>query len=232
MLVGVDKRIWCYASEYFGDIWNRMGRKKNNGKSPHQMVTEYVAGRIATRQLQGELGASRQSGSQDLKTNELSSETGLMSQDTTIGLLSKSEQDNIEEESDSNNTSPDHGVESDEEEGSTFVETEGLPPFKRFGCLCYTMRLPRKQKKMETEWIKSVFLGLDHQSSNYLVGCYVGENFTEVRTKNVKFLEHVQVSTLGDLKDTSRKYEDVVENGLERCKASSEAGIYLIIFRR
>ena len=68
---------------------------------------------------------------------------------------------------------------------------------------------------------------MDHQSSNFLVGCYVGDSFTEVRTKNVKFLEHVQVSTLGDLKETSGKYENIIEDGLERCKASSEAGIYI-----
>jgi len=220
MLVGVDKRVWCFAAQYFGAIWNRVGRKKNGGQSPHQMITDYVTSRRELHQT-GVIGSSQSSG--DLDPQTVGSSVA-----TTVGLSDQISEDVVESADDISESDSD----ADGENEDIFVQEDGLPPFKRFGCLCYTLKQPRNKNtgKFKLEWKKAMFLGMDPQSSNFLVGSYVGENFSEVRTNQVKFVEDVLVDNIENLKATSRRYEEIIEKGLDDDKPSSEEGtIYLYL---
>ena len=117
------------------------------------------------------------------------------------------------------------GSESDDENEFEFVEEEGVPPFKRFGSLCYTMLQPKKETKVSGAWSKGIFLGFDPQSSNYLVGIFKEGNFSEIRTRNVKFIEHILVANLDELKEGSNNLEKKLEIPGNVTEFSSEEGI-------
>ena len=60
MLLLVDHRLWCYALEYFAEIWNRVPRKRL-GDSPHKVVEKYFEDRRWNRQLIGEIPSASSS---------------------------------------------------------------------------------------------------------------------------------------------------------------------------
>jgi hypothetical protein len=188
MLLMADHRLWCYALEYFAAIWNRVPRKRL-GDSPHKVVERYFEERRSNRQIHGETPLGSSSSPGD----------------------SEESPDNDTEQVENGNVDP------DSEEDFEY-RAEGLPPFKRFGCVAYVKIQPKIETKTTAGSVKGVFLGLDPASSNFLVGCFRAGALTEVRSLDVAFVEDVMVS----------KIEDLHLEGLE---ASSGSGIVVLFIR-
>ena len=121
----------------------------------------------------------------------------------------------------------------DDQEDHMSWNKENEKHLRRFGCLCYYLNEPRHEiRKVDPKWVKSVFLGFSPGNNPaWLVGTYLPDErckthirWSEIETRDVKFVETVLISDIDSLKPDYRKGVVVSDDKLLQAVCGSSGG--------